>query len=199
MATITKTTGTSVFSLQSVAASTVAISSDIDVSTALAATLLIWFGRRSATAAGAGVNIRIEVSGESSGNSSWKSLYTFTTNFAACEAEAVSGTVSSGTNIITVASLTNLSIGDYVFIDNGTIANSEWHRIKATTPATPSFTIENNLANAQTSSNIYDSAEDYVIDLDLTSKKRLRVVADGASFTQAFAIKALIITGDSIG
>lgn len=198
MANITKTTGTSVLSLQSVAASTVVISSDLDVSTKMAATILIWFGRRSATAAGAGVNIRIEVSGESSGDSSWKSIYTFTTGFAACEAEAVSGTVSSGTNVITVASTTNLTIGDYIFIDNSTIANSEWKRVKSIS-TNASVTTENNLANAQTGSTIYDSAEDFMCSLDLTAIKRLRVVADGASFTQAFAIKSLMITGDSIG
>lgn len=198
MANITKTTGTSVLSLQSVAASTVVISSDLDVSTKMAATILIWFGRRSATAAGAGVNIRIEVSGESSGDSSWKSIYIFTTGFAACEAEAVSGTVSSGTNVITVASTTNLTIGDYIFIDNSTIANSEWKRVKSIS-TNASVTTENNLANAQTGSTIYDSAEDFMCSLDLTAIKRLRVVADGASFTQAFAIKSLMITGDSIG
>lgn len=198
MATITKTVGTSVLALQSVAASSVLLSSAVDVSTKLAGTLFIHFGRRAATAAGAGVNIRIEASAKSSGDGFWFPLAIFTTAFAASETEAVSGTVSSGANVITVASTTNLTIGDVIYIDNGTIANSEWGRIKSIVSNT-SVTIEDNLVNAQTSSNIYDLAEMYVCQLDLTSITRIRVVADGASFTQAFAIEVLMVTGDSIG
>lgn len=197
MAVINKTAGTSILSLQSVAASTVLISSVQDVSTKLAATIFIWFGRRSATAAGAGVNFRIEASGESSGDKSWMALYTFTSGFAACESEAVSGTVSAAATVITVASTTNLTIGDYIYIDNGTIANSEWQRIKSVS-ANTSVTIEDALANAQTSSTLYDSAEQYVAQLDLTGISRIRIVADGASFTQSFAVKALMVSGDSI-
>lgn len=198
MATITKTAGTSVLSLQSNAASTVLLSSAQDVSTKLAATIYIWFGRRSATAAGAGCNIRIEGSAESSGDKSWGTLVTYTTTFAACEAEAVSGTVNSGQKVITVASTSNLTIGDYIYVDNGTIGNSEWCRIKSLVTNT-SVTVEDDLANAQTSSTIYDSAESYVAQLDLTAITRLRVVVDGASFTQAHAVKVLMVTGDSIG
>lgn len=198
MATITKTVGTSVLSLQSVAASTVLLSSAVDVSTKLAATLFIHFGRRSATAAGAGVNIRIEASAKSSGDGYWFPLAIFTTAFAAVEAEAVSGTVSSGTNVITVASTTNLAAGDIIFIDNGTIANSEWGRVKSIV-ANTSVTIEDNLVNAQTGATMYDSAEMYACQLDLTGISRIRVVADGALFTQAFAIDVLMVSGDSIG
>lgn len=199
MATITKTAGTSVLSLQSNAASTVLISSAQDVSTKLAAMIYVWFGRRSATAAGAGCNIRIEGSAESSGDKSWAPLATFTTTFAACEAEAVSGTVNSGQKVITVASTTNLVIGDIIYIDNGTIGNSEWHRIKSIVTNT-SVTVEDDLANAQTSSTIYDSAEIFTpVQLDLSAISRLRIVVDGASFTQAHAVKVLMVTGDSIG
>lgn len=197
MATITKSY-TTVLSLQSNAASTVLLSSAQDVSTKLAATIFIWFGRRSATAAGAGCNIRIEGSGASSGDAAWKALHTFTTTYAACESEAVSGTVTSGQKVITVASTSNLTIGDYIYIDNGTIANSEWHRIKSIVTNT-SVTVEDDLTNAQTSSTIYDSAEDFVWQGDLTGLARIRIVVDGASFTQAHAVKALMVTGDSIG
>lgn len=191
-----KTQGTSVLSLQSVAASSVAISSAIDVSGKLAATLFIHFGRRSATAAGAGVNFRIEASSKSSGDGHWYPLAELTTAFAACEAEAVSGTVGSGTNVITVASTTNLTAADLVYIDNGTIANSEWGRIKSIV-ANTSVTIEDNLVNAQTGATLYDAAEMYALTLDLSAVGRLRLVADGASFTQAFAVEAHMVTLDS--
>lgn len=198
MATFSKTQGTSVLSLQSVSANSVLISSAIDVSTKIAGSLFIHFGRQSATAAGAGVRIRIEASSKSSADGQWYPLAMFETNFAAVESEAVSGAVNSGTNVITVASTTNLAANDIIFINNGTIGNSEWGRIKSIS-TNASVTIEDNLVNAQTGATIYDGAEMYVANLKLESIGRLRVVADGSSFTQAFAIEAYIITTDSIG
>lgn len=200
MADITKTVGTSVISLQSVAASTVLVSSTVSTANKLAATFFVHFGRRSATAAGAGVNIRIEASSKSSGDGHWYPIVILTTNFAACEAEAATGTNSSGQNVITCASTTNLTAGDIVFIDNSTIGNSEWKRIKSISAST-SVTFEDNLVNAQNSGSatMYDSAEIYPpITIDLTAISRIRVVADGSSFTQAFAIEVDMITGDSI-
>jgi len=197
MATYTKTIQTDLLALQSVAASSVAISSDFDMSGKIGGTVLVRFGRRAATAAGAGVNIRVEASHASSGNNTWYPLAIFTTNFAAAADEAVSGTVNSGTNVITVASTTGLTAGDIIFIDNGTIANSEWGRIKSIVSNT-SVTIEDNLVNAQTSSTIYDSAEIFAPVIIPKEVTRIRVVADGSGFTQAFAIEASLITVDSI-
>jgi len=197
ISTPTKTQNTAVFTLASTAASSVAISSAVDVSTIWGASFFIRFGRRSASAAGAGVNIRIEGSFASSGDNTWIPLAIFTTNFAACEAEAVSGTVNSGTNVITVASTTNLTAGDIIYIDNGTIANSEWARIKSIS-ANVSVTIEDNLVNAQTGATIYDSAEMYVAQLDLSSIGRVRVVVDGSLFTQANTVEVKMVTLSSI-
>lgn len=191
-----KTQGTSVISLQSVAASSVLVGSAIDVSGKLAGALFIHFGRRSATAAGASVNIRVEASSKSSGDGHWYPLTILPTQFAACEAEAVSGTVGSGTNVITVASTTNLTAGDLIYIDNGTIANSEWGRVKSIVAST-SVTIEDNLVNAQTGATLYDTAEMFAVQLDLLAIGRIRVVADGSLFTQAFAIEAHMVTADS--
>lgn len=198
MAVFNKTQGTSVIALQSVAASTVLISSVLDVSAKFAAALFIHFGRRSATAAGAGVNIRVEASAKSSGDGFWWPVAIFTTAFAACTTRAVTTSSSSGQNVISATTTTGLAIGDIIYIDNTTIANSEWHRIKIVTGAT-SVTIEDNLNNTQgTSSNMYNAAEMYICQLDLASIARLRIVVDGASFTQAFAIEAFAVTGDSI-
>lgn len=197
-ATPTKTVQTALLAIQSVAASSVVISSAFDMSGKIGGGIVhVRFGRRSATAAGAGANIRIESSSASSGDNTWFPLAVYTTAFAACESEAVSGTVSSGTNVITVASTTNLAAGDVIFIDNGTIANSEWGRIKTISTNT-SVTIEDNLVNAQTSSTLYDSAEIYPPVVIPEQAIRIRVVADGSLFTQAFAINATLTTFDSI-
>lgn len=198
MATITKTVGTSLLSLQSVASNTVVISSAQDVSTKLAATVFIHFGRRATTALTAGMTFRVEASSQSSGDGHWYPVASFLTAIAASESEAVSGTVSSGTNVITVASTTNLTVGDLIYIDNGTIGNSEWGRIKAVSTNT-SVTIEDNLVNAQTGATIYDRAEMFVAQIDLTAISRIRLVADGSNTGQAVAVEAHMITADSIG
>lgn len=198
MATITKTQGTSLLTLQSLASNSVVISSVQDVSTKLAATIFMHFGRRATTALTEGLEFRIEGSSKSSADGHWFPLATFKTQIATSETEAVSGTVNAGTNVITVASTTNLTAGDIVYIDNGTIANSEWGRVKSIS-ANTSITIEDNLVNAQTSSNIYDQAEMFVAQIDLTAIGRIRVVADGRNTGQAVAVEVYMVTGDSIG
>jgi hypothetical protein len=198
MATITKTQGTSLLSLASIASNTVSVGSAVDVSTKLAATVFIHFGRRAATALTEGMEFRIEASAKSSGDGFWWPLAAFKTAIATSEAEAVSGTVTAGTNIITVASTANLVAGDLIYIDNGTIGNSEWGRIKSISSNT-SVTIEDNLLNAQTGATIYDQAEYFVAQLDLTAIGRIRIVADGRNTGQAVAAEAFMVTGDSIG
>lgn len=184
--------------LQSVAASSVALGTAVDVSAKIGGLVYARFGRRSATAAGAGVNIRLEASFAAANDNTWFPFAIFTTGFAACEAEAVSGTVNAGTNVVTVASTTNLAAADVIFIDNGTIANSEWGRVKSIS-ANVSVTIEDNLVNAQTGATLYDTAEIYPPVEIPGGAVRIRAVADGSLFTQAFAIDVRYTTIDNIG
>ena len=197
MATYSKTNAQTLLALASVAASSVSVGSAVDVSTKIGGLIYTRFGRRAATAAGAGVNIRLEASQSASANNSWFPFASFTTDFAVSEAEAVSGTVSSGTNVVTVASTTNLVIGSLVYIDNSTIANSEWGRVKSIS-ANTSITLEDNLINAQTGSTLYTLAEIYAPVSIPEGAMRIRAVADGASFTQAFAAQILYSTIDGI-
>jgi hypothetical protein len=198
MATYTKTVQTALLALQSVAASTVLVGSAFDCSTKMGGLIHVRFGRRAATAAGAGANIRLESSSATSGNNTWYPFAIFSTTFAAASDEAVSGTVNSGTNVITVASTTGLAAGDVIFIDNGTIANSEFGRIKSIS-SNVSVTIEDNLVNAQTGSTIYDGAEIFSAVEVPPGAVRIRAVDDGSLFTQAHAIEVLLMTIDSIG
>ena len=131
MAALTKTVQTALLAIQSNAASTVLISTPFALATHLSALVQLRFGRRSATSGTAACNIRVESSASASDAGPWFPIAIIATNFAACEAEAVTGTVALGQKVITCASTTNLSIGDLIFIDNGTIGNSEWARIKS--------------------------------------------------------------------
>lgn len=191
MAAPSKSVGNTLLSLQSVSSNTVVISSALDVSTKFAAWITIHFGRRATTALTEGVEFRIEGSSKSSGDGHWHMLTGFKTMIAAAESEAVSGTVNSGTNVITVASTTNLTGADLIYIDNSTIGNSEWGNIKSISTNT-SVTIEDNLVNAQTGSTLYDQAEMFNALIDLSAVTRLRLVADAYNTGQAVAVEAFI-------
>lgn len=195
MAAPSRTGGLTALATQSVSANSVVKSSDIDLSGKIGALFHIWWGRGSASAGGAPVNIRIDTSPKTSGDDTWSPFVSIPTAYAACESEAVSGTVNSGTNVITVASTTNLTAGDLVCIVNGTVANSEWGRVKSISTNT-SITIEDNLTNAQTGATIYDSAE-YYTPIWVSGCMRARVVVDAANFTQASVVRALYDTEDS--
>lgn len=204
MATISKTQGTSLLSLQSVAANTVALGSATDVSSKLAGTVFIHFGRRSATALTEACQIRVEGSAKSSGDGFWFPLATFLTQTAGPTQQSVNGTCASGQNVVAMTSTTGMSadwaatspIGNIVYIDNSTIANSEWGRVKLVTSNT-SITIEDNLLNAQTGSTVWPSAEVFMAMLDFTAVGRIRVVAYNNAGV-AIAIEAHLVSGDSI-
>lgn len=197
MATFSKTANQTLLALQSVAASSVVVGTPVDVSNKMGGLVYARFGRRSATAAGASANIRIEASFATSGDNNWFPLAIFSTNFAAVEAEAVSGTVNAGTNVITVASTTNLTAGTIVFIDNSTIGNSEWGRIR-TFSTNVSVTIEDNLVNAQTGATMYAGAEIFPPVPIPEGALRIRGVADCSQFTQASAVQMIYSTIDGI-
>lgn len=204
MASLIKTTNISLLSLQSIASNAVVVGSAVDVSTKLAAFIGIHFGRRSASALTEGVEFRIEGSTKLSGDGHWFELGgSVKTGVVAAEAEAVSGTVAAAASVITVASTSNLGsssvLGSYdIFIDNGTIANSEFHRIKSIVSNT-SVTIEDALVNAQTGATIYTQAQFFGIQLDLTAIVRIRVVVNARNSGQATAAEVVMVTGDSIG
>ncbi len=197
MATITKTIQTALLTPQTVSSNTVVTSSVLDVSTKFACFIGIHFGRQATTALTTGVTIRIEGSTKSSGDGLCFVLAQWLTDITAAESEAVNGTVNAGTKVVTVASTTNLVAGDLIAIINGTIGNSEFARIKSIS-ANTSVTIEDDLQNAQTGATIYDQAQFFSAQIDLTSVTRLRAVVDASGSGQNTIIEIEIITADSI-
>jgi hypothetical protein len=180
------------------------VGSAVDVSTKIGGAFIgIHFGRRTAAALTEGVLFRVEGSTKSSGNGYWFPIGMVKTGIAAAESEPVSGTVNAGTTTITLSSTTNIGStsvpGSFeLYIDNSTIANSEFQRITSISTNT-SATIEDALTNAQTGSTVYTQAQFFGLQFDITDITRIRVVADGHNTGQAVAIEAYMVTGDSIG
>lgn len=192
---LTKTQDINVLTVQQVAANGVVNSSVVDVSTYLAVLLAVNIGRDDTGGAlTVGAIVRIQASPKSSGDDCWQDLRVYQTNVTNPESEAVTGTVNSGQAVITMSSTTNLAVGDLILIKNGTIGNSEFHRIKAVSSNT-SVTVDDNLTNAQTSSTVYDQAEKFCDVIDVLSFSRLRVQIDNAANGRTIVAEAKAAAG----
>jgi len=197
MAALSKTAGTSLITLKSVATTTVEKSAAQDVSAKFGATVFVHVGRRATTALTEGVRVRIEGSSKASGDGHWYPLAEFQTDTAAANTWSLAGAEAAGQTVLE-ANPTAGAIGDIIFLDNATIANGEFHRVfKITTNV--SEEIEDGLVNAQASAtNVYNKAEMFAAQLDLTAVSRLRVVVDCRNTGQNIAVEAHMVTGDSI-
>jgi hypothetical protein len=130
MSSYTKTANQTLIALQKIAANGVVVGTPVNVSSKLGGLIYARFGRRSASAATAGVNIRLEASSKDSGDNSWFPFAILTTAYAACQSQTL-GTTAAGQKVLAMASTTGIAAGDVLFIDNATAANCEWGRVSS--------------------------------------------------------------------
>lgn len=182
-----------VFALQEfTSAPRVDVTGEIDVSAYEEVVVGIRLGRLTASGFTAGVEFRIEVSPDLEGNR-WLDIATYVSALGSSVADqAVNGTCAADQNVIAMASTTGFVVNDIVYSDNGTVANSEFGRIKAVS-ANVSVTLEHNLENAQTGATVYDQAEFYTCFVDARGINRLLVTVDGSGAGQNFAAEAAIV------
>lgn len=199
--TVNKTQGTALLAWQDVATANVAIGSAQDVSTKLAATVFCLLGRRSGTAFTAGwPNIRVEVSGKSSGTDAWIPLpgATFQPAVGATIVNTtLNGAVSAAATTFVVTSGTNILAGDVLFLGDPSTANYEIVRVKAISGTTVTPEEPVTYAHA-TAAIVTDQAETYLAQVDLTAVGRIRAVCDNAGSGQSISVEVLMVTGDSL-
>lgn len=197
MAAPTKTVGTNLLTLQTIATALVVTGSAVDVSTKFSGMAYVQFGRTVATALTNAVRFRIDGSSAASADGNWFPMYEWISDVAAAIRTAATAGAAGGTSI----TVTNTSMlpGDKIFIQNGTLASSEWSRI-ATLVSTTGLTIEDTLVNAQTTSNIATKAEFFAIPLDFSGVGRIRFVCSTAqpAAGQTIAVEAALTTLDTI-
>lgn len=201
MANITKTIQTELLAITAIGAGNQQLSSVLDVSTALAATLLIDHAPDSATAPTIGTEYRVEVSEKASGNDTWRPLYSFVTGIVAANLKTVQATQNAGSTTITHTVAGTYVQDDIIFFKNSTIANSEWAKITSITSTTVEV-ISDGLTNNQGGQQMINKCEFFVVPVDCTSIKRIRVVVNnkfGAGTTIAIVSRIAAITADSIG
>lgn len=203
MASLIKTQGTSLISLQTLASAAVVLGTAQDVTTKLAATVFIHVGRTVATALTNGVKIRVEASSKGSLNGHWYSLAEFITGVTASTTTATLTTgTTAGDIILPMTATAGIVIGDKVYIrEAGGETNSEFGRVKTVT-ANTSVTIEDGTLfnHTVTTTLVWSQAEFFSAQLDLTAIGRIRVVADAAYALsgQTTVVEAFMVTGDSI-
>ena len=200
MATISKTQGIDILTHQAVTHPGTVKGGAQDVTTKLAASIILFHASVEAAANTNPGRFLVQVSGASSGNEDWVTVYEFDATISTADTEAMTATEPIGETALAVASTANFAANDILYIqDAGALANSEWARCEAIT-VTPSIDLIDGLTNQKDSSDvIWNDADIFICQLDLTAVGRLRVgfQHEGAAGANCH-VKGLMVTGDSI-
>lgn len=200
MANITKTVGTDVLTHQAITHPDTVKGSAQDVSTKLAATIICFHSSVEATANTNSGSFLVQISGASSGDEDWATVAQFQATVSTADTEAMTATEPVGETVLACASTTGFVAGDYLYIQNSTVGNSEWARCQEIV-ANTSINLIDGLTNEQTNTSvIWNDCDIFTCQLDLTAISRVRVVFQHEGATGANChVKALMVTGDSIG
>lgn len=142
----------------------------------LAAQVDVWLANIETTANATGVSVAVQGSVEASGND-WQDIMRWVGSTTAAETEVCTATEPVGETVIAVASTTNLTVGDIIYIkDDTSVATSEWHEIVAVATNT-SITLADGLAVEKVANDdIYDQAQRFTITFSCEGLKRVRVI-----------------------
>ena len=198
------TLGTSLITLQAIAASTTVVGSEADVTGKLSADIYIHFARTTTSAPSVGVSFRVESCPVGTGTigsnaeSQWYPEFVYTTGITAAFSQTPSATSGAA---LTVGAITNFAAQDVCFVSSSsgspTLANSEWTRLKSAVSTT--MTAEGSFKNNYASGAIWNKAEIAKLGpIDLSGISRLRVVVDGSAHNQGFDCEVYMTTQDSL-
>lgn len=133
----------------------------VDVSGCYAAELMIACALSSTTAQANGAEVRVQLSGNTSGDEDWFDYMFFVGPTGTAISVALAGTEAAGQTVLSVTNPVTNNLdneGKWLFIENTTVANSELvFVISNSGDAGDTITIADGLTNEQTtSSNIFD-------------------------------------------
>ena len=194
-ASAVKTIQTELLAITAVAADAQQKSSELALTGIKKAAVFIDHGRTATTAfVGAGTEYRVEVSEKASGNDAWRTLASVPCGIVAASEITADGNEAAAQTVIECGA-TYPALGDIVFWENATLANSEWGKVVArvVTGGSESFTLQDGLTNAQTAAKlIYNKAEQFVLNLDVEVFTRMRVIVNNNNGTTNVAIKSRV-------
>ena len=177
------------------------VGSALDVSTKLAMTLALFHASVEAVANTNPGKFLIQVSGAASGNEDWATLYEFDATISTADSEGINATEPVGETALAVdAATAGFVANDILYIQDTTVvADGEWARCREIVTNT-TIDLVDGLTNEKDNADvIWNDADIFVCQLDLTSIGRVRVVFqhEGAAGVNCH-IKAMAIYGDSI-
>ncbi len=199
MAAFSKTHGTTILTHQVVTHPDTVKGSVQDVSTRISTLIAMFHASVEAAANTNPGSFLLQVSASSSGDEDWVTVRKFTVQVSTADTEAMTATEPAAETVLAVASTTGFVAEDNLYLqDTGTLANSEWAKCQEIVTNT-SINLIDGLTNEKDSSDvIWNDAEIFFAQLDLSSVGRLRVVFQHEGVAGANAhVKAMMVTGDS--
>lgn len=200
MANITKTADIEVLAHQAVAHPNTVVGSALDVSTHLAATIVLLHASVEAAANTNPGRFIIQVSGSASGNDDWADYATFDATVSTADTEAMTATEPVGETALAVAATAGFVAKDKLYIqDAGVVANGEWRICREIVTDTTINLVDGLTAEKDSSDIIWNDADIFTCPMDLTAISRVRVlfIHEGAAGANSH-IKGLMVRGDSI-
>jgi len=192
---ITKTIETELLAITAVAADAQQKSSELALTDMKKVTVLIDHGRTATTAfVGAGTEYRVEASQKASGNDAWVTIASYVCAIAAATETTADADEAAGETVV-LCDANYPALGDLVFWENATLANSEWGKVVArvVTGGSESFTLLDGLTNSQAAAKkIYNKAERIALLLDVEAYTRMRVIVNNNNGTTNVAIKSRV-------
>lgn len=202
MATPSKTQGIEILSHQLVTHPSSVYGAVQDVSTKFAAKIFMYAGFVEAASNTNPGSFIIQTSASSSGNEDWVDEVEFPISEIGAPAdENMTATEPDGETVLAVASTTDFAAKDEIYIqDPTTLEDSEWAKVEQIV-SNVSIDITDGLTTGKDSADkIFGSAERFTLFLDLLAVGRLRVIFMHEGGVGAdMHVKALMVTGDSIG
>lgn len=199
MAAFSKTQGTTILTHQAVTHPDTAKGSVQDVSTKISTLIAMFHASVEAAANTNPGSFLLQVSASSSGDEDWVTVRKFTVQVSTADTEAMTATEPAAETVLAVASTTGFAAEDKLYIqDTGTLADSEWALCQEIVTNTSINLVDGLTSEKDSSDVIWNDAEIFFAQLDLSSVGRLRVVFqhEGAAGANVH-VKAMMITGDS--
>jgi hypothetical protein len=180
---------------------TTIVGTKIDASTKRGAVIFMFHGYVEAAADTNPGSFKVQIrpdDGSGSVTEHWITVATFTAKGTTPDTEAMTATEPVGETTLACASTTGFAVDDLLYIQNTTLANSEWAECKTLVTNT-NIQLIDGLTTEQTSSSvIWNDASRFVCALDLNSVESFRVVWSHEGATGANGhVKVMAITYDS--
>lgn len=171
-----------------------------DVTTKLAATIILFHASVEAAANTNPGKFLVQASGASSGNEDWATVYEFDATISTADTEAMTATEPAAETVLVVAATAGFVANDILYIQDTTVvADGEWGRCQEIVTDTSINLIDGLTTEKDSADVIWNDSDIFICQLDLTATGRVRVVFqhEGAAGANCH-VKGLMVTGDSI-